>query len=70
MIYAGHGLRFTKDGDRWHCVEHPDLVMPRGERSRVGEREHGSLVEVQDELRHIANRVRLLAVSHEVAKER
>jgi hypothetical protein len=61
---------FTKQGDRWRCVEHPDLVMLRDERYRVGEREHGSLEEVRDELRHSANRARLQAVSQEVANPR
>jgi len=42
MILTEYGLHFAKDGDRWRCVEHPELVMLRGERRRVGEREHGS----------------------------
>jgi len=53
MIYTEHGLRFTKGGDSWRCVEHPDLVMLRGERRRVGERTFGSLHEA---LRHLEAR--------------
>jgi len=31
MIFcAEYGLHFTKDGDRWRCVEYPDLVMLPG----------------------------------------
>jgi hypothetical protein len=31
MILTEHGLHFAKDGDHWRCVEHPDLLMLRGD---------------------------------------
>jgi hypothetical protein len=68
MILTEQGLRFAKHGDHWRCVEHPDLVMLCGERYRVREREYGSLDEMQDELRRIKDRARLLAVAQEVAE--
>ena len=30
MIVTEHGLQFQRDGDRWRCVEHPDLLMLGG----------------------------------------
>ena len=30
MILTELGLHFTRDGDRWRCVESPELVMLRG----------------------------------------
>jgi hypothetical protein len=27
MIVTEHGLRFRRDGHRWRCVEHPELLM-------------------------------------------
>ena len=30
MILTELGLHFRKHGDRWRCVEHPELVMLRG----------------------------------------
>jgi hypothetical protein len=36
MIFcAEHGLHFAKDGDGWRCVEHPKLVMLRGDRYQL-----------------------------------
>jgi hypothetical protein len=31
MILTEYGLHFAKEGDHWRCVEHPDLVMLRGD---------------------------------------
>ena len=45
MIRTEYGLHFVKDGDHWRCMEHPELVMLRGRRYRVGERTFGSLDE-------------------------
>ncbi len=30
MIVTEHGLQFRREGDRWRCVEHPDLLMLSG----------------------------------------
>lgn len=30
MLVLEHGLRFRREGDRWRCVEHPELVMLSG----------------------------------------
>jgi hypothetical protein len=30
MILTEYGLHFAKEGDRWRCVEEPDLAMLRG----------------------------------------
>jgi len=30
MIVTEHGLQFHRDGDRWRCVEHPELLMLSG----------------------------------------
>ena len=30
MIVTEHGLQFRREGDRWRCVEHPELVMLGG----------------------------------------
>ena len=30
MIVTEHGLQFRRDGDRWRCVEHPELLMLSG----------------------------------------
>jgi hypothetical protein len=32
ILCAEYGLHFTREGDRWRCVEWPDLMMLRGER--------------------------------------
>jgi hypothetical protein len=54
MILTEQRLHFAKEGDHWRCVEHPDLVMLRGERYRA----------------RFAFFTRLLAVAQEVAKKR
>jgi hypothetical protein len=43
MILSEAGLHFTREGDRWRWVEHPDLLMLRGERYRVGQQEFASV---------------------------
>jgi hypothetical protein len=53
MIRTEYGLHFAKDGDHWRCMEHPDLLMLRGGRYRVGERTFGSL---DDALWHLEAR--------------
>jgi len=30
MVRAELGLHLTRDGDRWRCVERPELMMPQG----------------------------------------
>jgi hypothetical protein len=43
MILTELGLHFVKDGDRWPCVERPELVMLRGDGlCRAGDRIFGS----------------------------
>jgi hypothetical protein len=32
MILTELGLHFTREGDRWRCVAHPDLVMLSSDR--------------------------------------
>ena len=53
ILCAEVGLQFAKDGDHWRCVEHPGLVMLRGDHYRVWERAFGS---VDEALRHLAAR--------------
>ena len=51
ILCAESGLHFTKDGDRWRGVEHPDLLMlPDAERYWVGGLTFGSLDEA---MRHL-----------------
>ncbi len=45
ILCTEYGLHFAKDGDHWRCVERPELVMLRGERYRVRDREFASLTE-------------------------
>jgi hypothetical protein len=37
ILCAEHGLRFAKEGDHWRCVEHPGLVMLRGDRYQLND---------------------------------
>jgi hypothetical protein len=30
MIVTEYGLLFRRDGDRWRCVQHPELLMLGG----------------------------------------
>jgi hypothetical protein len=30
MIVTEHGLQFRREGNRWRCVEHPELLMLGG----------------------------------------
>lgn len=43
MILTEPGLRFVRDGDRWRCVERPDVVTLRGGRYRVTQQEFATL---------------------------
>ena len=43
MNLTEFGLHFRKDGDRWVCVEWPDLLMLPGERYRVGQHEFATV---------------------------
>jgi len=45
IFCAEYGLHSIKDGDHWRCVELPDVVMLRGERYRLGDREFATLTE-------------------------
>jgi hypothetical protein len=45
MILTELGQRFSKDGDRWRCVEPPDLVMLRGGGHEVDGQGFNSLAE-------------------------
>jgi hypothetical protein len=37
VIFTEHGLHFAKEGDHWRCVEHPELVVLRGECYQLNE---------------------------------
>jgi len=39
------GLHFTRDGDRWRCVERPALVMLPGDRYEVRGRSYDLLTD-------------------------
>jgi hypothetical protein len=51
MILTEAGIRFTHEGNHWRCVEYPDLLMLRGERYCVGDREFTTLGEA---VRHLS----------------
>jgi hypothetical protein len=50
ILCAGYGLRFAKDGDRWRCVEYPELAMLRGAGYKVGDRTCATLGEALRQL--------------------
>jgi hypothetical protein len=45
VIQTEYGLHFRGEGDRWRCVELPELVMLRGGRYQVEGLEFDPLVE-------------------------
>jgi hypothetical protein len=45
MILTELGLHFRKDGDRWRCVERPELVMLRSGGYEVDGQGFNSLAE-------------------------
>jgi hypothetical protein len=45
MILTEYGLHFAREGDRWRCVERPELVMLHGGRYQVEGLEFDPLVE-------------------------
>jgi len=45
VILTEYGLHFRKDGDRWRCVERPDLLMLPGDRYTVDGQGFNSLAE-------------------------